>query len=274
MKHDAIIVGGGVFGCTIARLMAEQGRSVLLIDSGEEGAATPASASLMKEGWLGLPAQEGRAAMSLLDRLYGGLETVELMQHRRGKGKPFQVTARRLPGHKVLPPESVSRDERKVISVSKGEVVMSDGTPFHADTIVVAAGHRTGDLLPVPGLVGKIGVAFWVENQPKAGNTIREWAPYKQLVAFSVGGGLSWTGDGTSILQKNWKDGRLKEVAGRCSGLYSERGWRRRRAVVGVRPFGFSVVEHADGLWSATGGGKAGTVLSAVAAAKICGVKL
>jgi glycine/D-amino acid oxidase-like deaminating enzyme len=149
---------------------------------------------------------------------------------------------------------------------------------FDARVIVVAAGVWTSHILPVPGLVGKMGAAVLHPNVQIQEPFIRPWAPYKQLVAFNLGDDM-WVGDGSAIKPENWTPERQAKTVARCSvtgGLDIHGATvdtdvleESKRVLVGTRPYvpkkhlngrPCYLEEREPGLWVATGGAKNGTI--------------
>lgn len=271
MSHyDAIIVGGGITGCTIARALAAEGRRTLVVDDGRPEAGTRASAGLLKPSWFdGLGKAVYEPALQMLERLYP-IQTLRFsVWPTRIETQVFHVPRERdLPD----PYEGMSA---KVRAVGSGWAELALGTRLEAPLIVVATGSWASELLPVEGLHGKMGVAFrW---PGKVENMIRPWAPYKQIVAFNELPGWAWGGDGSAIKPDNWTDERERQsrdrVARGLGGVPSSM-IGNFSAYRGIRPFvdgakPLLLEQREPGLWVATGGGKNGTLAAGFAAHKI-----
>src|SRR3989304_2407377 len=93
--EEAVVVGGGIMGATIAKALREvSGRSVKLIDGNFPLSGTRASGGSVKPSPLtGLDAEQLRPALDMLDRLYG-LKKEEFVLRPSGgllKADVFQI---------------------------------------------------------------------------------------------------------------------------------------------------------------------------------------
>lgn len=260
MTHDAIVVGNGLFGATIARALIHRGLRVLTLDSREADAASPASGSLMKPTWFsGLGKEVTDAALAELYLLY----PVQRLQFDIWP-KLFKAEVLHVPTQDIL---SNPSHPIQVRSVSPGLVLGSGMGEFRAPLIVVAAGVHTSKLLPEVRVEGKAGMSFRKYGVAPTENAINPWAPYRQLVRFNERPGVVWCGDGTSIIPSNWTHEREERSRDRCEG------WAKEEKMVGtygVRPYcpGLKhyVREVCPGVWAATGGAKNGLVAAGWAA--------
>lgn len=269
------IVGGGVFGSVIGAALYQDGCKVTVFDSRKENAGSLASGFLMKPSWFSnMKSKDSEASLQLLDELYG-------LQELKFRVGPLKTTVFRVDRNAVLKNPDLKYVNEKVEDISSDGKIFThpNDDPYKFDLVVVAAGvwcHRFFDL---PELDGKTGVSFqWKHDGPYSPklekNLISVWAPYKQVVAFNVPGENEiWAGDGTAILQKNWKEGRVAECMKRvckATGLPHNGGTFQ----VGIRPYYKTkdpchVEKRGHKLWLATGGSKNGTIGAAWAANKI-----
>lgn len=269
---DAIIIGAGLFGATIARALQAQGRSVTVFDDNRPLSGSGPSGCLMKPSWFsGMGKHVTEPALELLHRLYN-VRTVEFRVH------PLKVMAKSLwiPNREVLDRADLNVVSTRVTRVLPGTtapvVELNSEHFWTAPLVVIAAGFWSSLLTPVPGLVGKQGVSFSWRAQVKE-PSIRPWAPYKQTVVFNDSDGTVWGGDGSAIKPENWtceREGECVARVARSAGLPPLLAVSR----VGIRPFvksaGPCLVENrGNGLWVATGGAKNGTVAAGWAAYRI-----
>lgn len=286
-EHDALVIGAGVFGQTIAAALRRSGASVLVVDRGEERAGSKPSAGLIKPSWFsGVPAAEYGAAIELLDSLFG---IQELGFEVRFGGGPAGFSLKR---------ETILRCDPAAVAASGptlcANVVSADGRGaeleeapgerLRAKFVILAGGAWSGELAPkeLSDLSGKVGVAFRVRGELPSGadGTITPWAPYKQVVAFRPPGEESiWIGDGTAILHSNWDDERAAVCLQRClqkSGVRPS-GFANvvcSTPMFGIRPFvrgkKFASLERGEsGMYIATGGGKMGALGAGLCAARL-----
>ncbi len=80
MRAEAIVVGAGIVGALAAYELRKRGLSLLLLDAGKEGAATPASAGMLA------PYPEGLTGEVLEAALFGLRYYPGLLQELRGLG--------------------------------------------------------------------------------------------------------------------------------------------------------------------------------------------
>lgn len=270
-EQDAIVVGAGLFGRTLAKQLESLGMTVRIFDDDRPCAGSPPSGGLIKPGWFsGLGADYGRA-FERLQELWG----LEEMSFQVQAG-PLAKTERlyRLPAERVLGWGTVER--ATVESVQPGSVKLRGRAgPVEARFVVVAAGFWSGELMTVPGLVGKAGCSFvWGDGWQVEQNFVRPWAPYKQVVAFNLPDGKSfWAGDGSALLHDHWTAEREAVSLARCASAAGAPPEEARRQF-GIRPMikGRKVAqleERGRGLYLATGGGKTGAIGAGLCAAQL-----
>ena len=258
---DVVVIGAGLFGQIIAKALAADGRDVLILDDARPYAGSRPAACLMKPSWfssLGKGVYE--PSLRLLDALYG-VQDVAFKA-----GKLLNATVHWIPPAKILEGNPVT--QAKVLGV-KGKLVyyqdLVDGQVKEvvANTVVVAAGIWSEELLPGLQQQGQKGIAFlkpreWID-QP----IITPWAPYRQLVAFNRGDGL-WVSDGTAIKAANWTMEREVTAFERCQ-KHVGINLNGSVALTGIRPYAKGhkpclLKEVEPGLWVASGGAKNGTL--------------
>lgn len=255
---EAIVVGAGLFGQVITKHLRSLGVEVTMVDGRAPNPGSKPSASLMKPSWFsGMGARYTDPALELLDRHYGVHDL------------RFRVGPARFDGVKWCDPWRITAPdflERRVVRIGRQCVVLDRGEVLEADLIVVAAGVWTSQLLPVPGLTGKMGAACLFPHRQIEQPFISPWAPYKQLVAFNLREHV-WVGDGSAIKPDNWTPERQQQTVDRCvraAGLDA-----RPRVMVGNRPYvpkkylngrPCYLEKRERNLWIATGGAKNGTI--------------
>jgi len=256
MKHDAIIVGGGLFGQVIARALRAEGRDVAVYDDRRPEAGSKPAACLMKPSWFsGLGKDVYEPSLKLLDDLFSVKDIEFTLRPRVAKTTVHWCNPASILGGPVCP--------AKVIHVEPGRIRTEGNVIIEADLIVVSAGVWTEKLLPQYKQTAQKGVAFLWPEETIAEPFINVWAPYRQLVGFNRGDGL-WVGDGTAIKNENWTHERLAKSFKRCEDAM-ECSMGTPIVLPGLRPYAKGhkpclLEEVRPGLWVASGGAKNGTV--------------
>lgn len=276
-----LVVGAGVAGAVIARTLEAAGHEVLAFDAGLPNPGTAASAGLIHDAWSPLSKEDTKAALALLDELFG-LRRVTMRVHGMAGKFVKEVVVH------ACPPERTALklvNKRNVVKVGSNwlhatapetETKVHGGSRVGLETyagkVVVAAGHWTGKLLGKPDLVtAKAGVSFRypLQEGDAAASFIRPWAPYKQIVGYDVRPGREfWAGDGSALKPESMTLDRVTVSRNRVREALPFGFPEPNRTVVGLRPvvkgdaLG-TVGEVMPGCFVATGGAKGGTLLAA-----------
>lgn len=285
---DVIVVGAGIMGATAAQLLRKRGRQVLLLDSGDPLAATPASGGHIKQSWSGIEAEEFHACLDLLEEAWGLHEDRYQLRSTDGAATGNWTTMFRVDTTTVLKVEKTFGRVYKLETygdVPAVHYVDAKGEPNRerCKLLLVAAGMGCLRLLPRAlsegRMHGRQGISFEVSCSLETG-FIQGWAPYKQIVAHTSAPGIAWVGDGTAVKPPNWQPGKYEEKsAARCLealGAHASNPLLVKRKVVGVRPY----VQGKEGApclleqigpaaWLATGSGKLGTIASGYVARRL-----
>lgn len=260
-EADAVVVGNGIFGATIAKALTSAGRGVVVIDDMRPYRATLPSGGLMKPSWFSSLGKEVYdPSLELLDQVHG----IEERQFTIPAGKRVKVlrvdSSRACRSHNHLVHDTVT-DFDFSPGNSGGHVLTRSGVRYVTPLIVVATGAWASQLLPCPVQV-KRGVSFQVECEPgSVVARIRPWAPYKQLVWFESSPGSAWVGDGSALKPESWTEERYFKTVRRCVQPWARgvvENWGDRPYVKGAKPC--LLEERHPGLWLATGGSKNGTI--------------
>lgn len=264
------VVGAGLFGCVIATHLRKLGAEVTLIDDERQNSGSKPAACLMKPSWYsGLGKDIHEPALNLLDELYGVQELSFKIIPSGLKTKVFHVSPKQILQR--------SRSTGKVLRLIEGtrqwHIVRHVNSAFlSADKVVLATGVWANELLPedcqITNLRPQWGAAFRAKRTFL--NTIRVWAPYRQLVTTTIDG-CGWVGDGTAV--KEWTPERAFKSINRCSDAVSLGSWDLQPSI-GMRPYVRGakpcyLAQPHPGLWVATGGAKNGTIAAAWAALQI-----
>lgn len=267
---DAVIVGAGIVGTTIALALKSQGRDVTVLDRGEELAGTRPSGGHLKPGWFaGMRKQDYEPAMELLDNTWG-LITEEFVV----KPTNYKTTVYRVDTDKVLRFPS-TKESVTDLTYSYGEypVVTTENGQIECKLLIVAAGVWTEELFSRIVVKRKQGISFRFQGKLRQ-PFINTWAPYKQIVAHQQTSKEIWIGDGTAILQKNWTLGRQQQSLSRCRKSLPE-AKRLLKIHRGLRPYIKTgkepclVEQVSKRVWVVTGAGKLGTIAAGWAAGRI-----
>lgn len=270
---DAIVVGAGLFGSTIARALMDAGMRVEVVDDARPLSGSRPSACLMKPSWFsGLGKDVHEPSLTLLDHLYGLQELVFEVWPIRKRQTVFRVDPL-----KVLDWGSLVWHRATAVEVGPSHVGLDNGDRLEARRIIVAAGYWCGQLLQGVHIQGKQGISYSARGTLER-NIIKPWAPYKQSVSFQSDPGWIWVGDGTAIKPKNWTDEREEKTLNRCADLVGQARDDLLPAR-GIRPYVPKVKpclleRRPDGIWLATGGAKNGMVAAGWAASEILRAEL
>lgn len=281
--QDVIVIGGGIIGATIAKTLLDARREVLCLDREEPLGGTAPSGGHLKPSWLGMTEDEYKPGMEILDKTWGLIK--EDFRYKEQPTTVFRVDTDVVVGWEGKDKANVERIEQlhnypKVLYRAK-----DDPTKLFEERcrlLIVAAGIWTNELLHPHGyrldIQPKQGVSFRITHQ-LAEPFIQEWAPYKQIVAHQQSATEVWMGDGTAILQKNWRDQRDDECLDRCLKVLNVKSAPYRK-LHGIRPAvekktGICVMDHPwPRVWVVTGASKRGTIAAGVAAHKFLNMKV
>lgn len=258
---NVAIIGAGVTGSVIARVMEKAGHKVAVIDDARYGRATPASAGIMHPKWMdAFFKEEVDSGLILLDRLYG----LRLIDFPDGSRAAQLSPSQYLWGDVI---------KHKVARLNDSYVILADDRVLKADYAIICTGCWANELAgtKIPPVKAAAGTAFLYPGTNIAAPILKTWAPYKQLMVFNRDLDTLWAGDGTSILPKNYTQAREDESFERIKAAV---GFTPTRRVVGWRP---TVVGQKGGVcdkigsntWVVTGGSKNGTIFAAIAANRL-----
>jgi glycine/D-amino acid oxidase-like deaminating enzyme len=257
-----IIVGAGVMGSVVGHWARHHGHEVVWYDDRREGAGSIPSAGLIYTPWSPLSGDALTCGLKILDTLYG-LNIVTFPEH---KGKPRVASS-------VSPVTFLARGPQvitaRVTKVGAGWVILEDGST-DVGKVLLATGSWVPELFSnevTRRIRALAGTAFIWKGRPVQ-TVLREWAPYKQIMAFERDPGYTWVGDGTSILRQNYGAARLAQSQSRCTTAFSRIDAAPFRTITGYRPYiqGMKAglcEQVMDRTWVLTGGGKSSTILAA-----------
>lgn len=251
------IVGAGLAGSIVARVLREEGHTVRVYDDFDPFSASRASSNLYCAGWLKKWAGDETArGIEVLDRLFA--DSVQL---------PFGGSALNVKlvqtQHVLLQPDVNMRVERL------------EDLPRDADTTVVCTGHRARDLLPeMPEVWSKVGHCLLFKGQWDGPAHLSFVSPFTHQKVFQYDAEHIYYADSVAVLRDKYfqRQGELlrrTKVRASKFGLRNETEYR-----VGFRPFidGYphGYVAHVrPSVYAVNSGGKNGMVAYAWAAVRL-----
>ncbi len=272
-KTDAIIVGAGLFGATIAQALFMQGRTITVIDDKRPMDGSRPSGGLMKPSWFkSFGPGVYDPALKMLDSIFG-VETLPFdINIGLPKGLKFKIKQEDVlhvhPEEVLrLPPRlSFNQTATKVEPKNGGggTVELKNGSVISAPLVVVAAGIWTKDLAPHVPVKPLQGASFYFRGSLPRG-IIRPWAPYKQLVLHDEGNpNTVWGGDGSALKPTSWGPERTAQCLERVAGALPEE-LPLVETRMGYRPYTKAhkpcyFEKFSKGLYIATGGAKNGMI--------------
>jgi len=274
--RDAIVVGSGVIGATVAEALKKQGRDVLVLDDEQPLAGSRPSGGHLKPSWFsGMKKADYEPAMELLADVWG-------MTSEQFKLWPtgIKVTVYRVDTDVLVQTEKTVAHVSSVAHINNYPSVhfaASDSEKIVEERcrlLVLATGVWAGELIPGVQCIAKQGVSFRFAG--KVVPFIKPWAPYKQVVAHQQGQNEIWVGDGSAILPQNWTDDRTKQCLERCRGAIKANEKSPLRVLTGLRPYCKTtggdpclLQQLGPRAWVATGAGKSGTIAAGWVARRI-----
>lgn len=270
--HDVLVVGGGIFGSIIARHLRELRMSVIMIDDARPERGSAPAGCVIKPSWVSsLSKSDLHAGLDLLNQYYGVHDVEFTLIPGRKKVSAYRVEPSMILGqvdHNTYHGRaSMLTDHGHSVSFS---LVNSSVLGGHARWAVVAAGLWTPELCPWVRTWGRWGWAF--RGLPVPEPIISLWAPYKQVVAFNMSDGMSWSGDGSALVESSFRrPERLIAARSRVGRHVS----KITSVMPGVRPYAAipdkkpCLVSPHGRIIAVTGGAKNGTIAAAWAARRV-----
>ena len=154
--YDTLVIGAGLFGQVIAKALASQGRSVVVMDDARPMNGTAPSGMLMKPSWFaGLGKDIYDPALLVMHELYD-------IQELEFKVGPKKTSALYVPHEQVMSMEVTPYSVFKVYEDGRVDCETNTGSraTLRFELVIVAAGVWSSKLLDVPKLEGKQGVSF------------------------------------------------------------------------------------------------------------------
>lgn len=262
LVRDVVIIGAGLFGQIIAARLRALAMDVVVLDCGETRAASRAAGCVIRPSWATrMSRAQVDQALELLDDLFG---LTQIRFEIRPSGKALDLW--HLDPHGVLSRPVVFCRAQRVSKMNTGWLVETAKGGYRTRHVIVAAGVWSEMFCPGLRQKGKWGYAW--RCSPIEPAFIQLWAPYRQIVGFTMSDRRGWIGDGTAFKQP--LESHEEKAWERCS---KATGLSDLSMLLGVRPYAATslpcYLEERDGLTIATGGAKNGTLAAAWAATEI-----
>lgn len=279
-KKHVVIVGAGLFGSIAAKLCLRAGHRVTVIDDNRPFSGSKPAACLMKPGWMSGLGEKADIGLQVLGMLY---DVHEIPFHTRaGNVNVFWVDPAKVLDHGAETIRGTVTDinpDGSVVYIPHNKVPGADPQNVqitYGDAVLVAAGVWCKQLVEgLPEIRALVGSALLFKGETKQPR-ITVWAPYKQAVSFMRERGHTWFGDGTSIIEKNWRKQETRRIEETIQRAKGHKLFKKDlvKVLVGMRPYcpaakgGLFMRIKQDPIWVSTGGAKNGTVLAAYQAHK------
>lgn len=275
-NYDIIIVGAGLWGSMIQKYFSFRGCRCLIIDSENRWAASKCSVGVSKDGWLGTDIEKAKESFSVMDKLFGGVENVTMVNMDNedfNEENFYWMNPKKILNEDYLPAKVMKVDDKNVwLKDMEGNRIR-----LTAHTaVIVAAGAWTSKIIstsPYADKAPKID-SYWGANYDlklkTQENRYATWAPYKHSLLFNFNDFTRFS-DGNTVKNPSIEDKRLEKFTDRLSNnltniLYSKVSQDKfLRINEGVRPYtekGDFIRRYSSGLYSATGGRKNSSALA------------
>lgn len=279
--YDTIVVGSGIFGSVIAAHLRAGRQRVLVIGDDRPDSGSRPAGCIIKPSWVSsLNAEEYTRGIELLNDLYGVRTIFFSLRPKLGHTEAQHVDPATILSLRKHHPDFVAGtvnnieqdDEGRIAEVSVNTVRGVAIT--RARRLVVAAGIWTPELCPWVQTKAQYGWSF--RGPPVKEAVISLWAPYRQVVAFNMDDGRSWSGDGSSLKLESMTKEREQKALHRCHVAMGHDPLRRDTYEVtrGARPYAETggkpcLIRRRGSVWAVTGGAKNGTIAAAWAAREL-----
>jgi glycine/D-amino acid oxidase-like deaminating enzyme len=176
-----VIVGAGIAGSALTRVLRDRGADVTLISSGQPHSL--AATAVLRRAWHHGPQRE------LFDESVDAYRRwriplaagAQVTSYRRDGARPDRDWAFVHPAAPLVQPDLAA----EVAAIRPGGVTLADGTGIPAGTVVRATG-ATGPLA-IPGLVSW-GGTWTAPADAASGIKVHQYAPYKMIATAATGG--------------------------------------------------------------------------------------
>lgn len=263
MHRNFVVVGAGLAGSIVTRVLRRAGHSVVVIDDDDRYSASQASSNLYIASWVKKYQHAARVGIEVL-------ESLELPTDRvfdRGLADAMHV--RHIAQRDILVrPDAVGWASK---ATSAGVLWRDqDGTEsFEPGIPVLCCGYRANELLPnmFTDLTVKVGHRFLFEGELEAGeSSLTLVSPYTHGKLYQYAPGQIYYADSVALKKLSFEK-RQEELKERTLERAYKALGRELPIIdyrVGYRPIlkgsAFGSLRERHGMWSVNGGGKNGMV--------------
>lgn len=268
--RDVIVIGCGIVGATVAKVLTKQGRNVLVLDDGRPMSGTAPSGGHLKPSWFGgMKKEQSEPAMELLSETWGMTEEEFTVLPDGSKTTVYRVDT-----DQVVKYPRMKTTVTGIKFLNNYPIVQFTEAEERTKLLIVAAGAWCGELLPEISVQARQGVSFRLKGKLQQ-PIIQQWAPYKQIVAHQQAADEIWVGDGSALLPANWTEERTRQCLGRCREALHLGSLQPTKTLIGWRPYCKTEADPCllrklfPRVWVATGAGKMGTIAAGWVAGRI-----
>lgn len=269
------VVGAGIAGSIVARLLRKKGHQVRVIDDGDRFSGSGASSNLYIASWLKKFSVDATKGIDVIESLFPASAIDQPFSKGIGDAMKVRHIAQR---HLLVKPDVVS--QVALMQRPMGPPVLLDGTGTEVQgPVVFCLGYRAEDVLgPKFKTDVLVGHCLLLKGRLEPGqSSLTMPLPYRHQKIYQFDDETIYFADSTRLkLTSFWgKDSgekRKQELIKKATAALGEREIKEHR--VGYRPItpghDFGVLQPvADGMWSINGGGKNGLVAYAKLAAEL-----
>ncbi len=258
-KEMVNIVGAGLAGSLVARLLRIKDYEVRIFDDHDPHAASPASSNLFIDHWLKkFSANEARNGVRVIEQLFSQGQ----IENPFETGMGYAMKVRHIPQRHVLVKPHITD---KVIEVTDNGVITN--VNGYTGKTIVCTGYRGGELIDGMDLDIKVGHCFFFSGQlDEVKSRLAIISPYKHEKLYQYDEGVIYYADSVAL--------KLSSYEKRKEELRSKTMNRARKHIgdaallqfkVGYRPMmkGYDfgrLQQHNKNIWSINGGGKNGLI--------------
>lgn len=263
------VVGAGLAGSIITRLLRAEGFNVRVFDDGDKFSASQASSNLFVASWLSkFKSEDAATGIRVLERLFP-----KEIDQPFASGIVSALQVRHVAQRYVLVPTSHARGVRSVVNEGLVDI---KGDQWGGPTII-CTGYRGAELVPGLKIDVKVGHALFIEGQLKPGQSCLSLvSPYVHQKLYQFDEDTIYFADSVAVPLDRYdmeEDGLLFRTRKRARKALGYEP-KIKKVLVGYRPivkgsdFGLCI-EPQPGVFVLNGGGKNGMVAYAAQADKI-----